>query len=184
MKNRDLNGLYNVVSSTKLRASRFEITEDELKINGCDACYSFVNIKPGVCVIIRTADGFVLLKEYRYPIKSWTYEFAAGVIDEGECPEDTARREVMEETGFVADEIISLGEFYPSFGATDEVIYLFYAVCSEHHDTSREFTEFITYETVSADEIERLITVGEFKHGAGLAAWLRYKLYTEQKEEK
>ena len=174
--------MFSVVSSRKLYASRFEITEDELKVDGRDVRYSFVNIKPGVCVIVKTGDGFVLLKEYRYPIKSWTYEFTAGVIEEGECPEAAAKREVMEETGFVADEITSLGEFYPSFGATDEVIYLFCAECSEHHDTRREFTEFITYEIVSADEIERLIKIGEFKHGAGLAAWLRYKLYTEQKE--
>lgn len=163
-------------SSRIIRASRFEITEDELELNGREWKYSFINIKPGICVIIETPDGFALLKEYRYPIKAWSYEFAAGIIDEGESPEDAARREVAEETGYVADELMSLGEFYPSFGATDEVIYLFYAKCRTHGETDREDTEFITYETVSEAEIERLISAGEFLHGAGLAAWLKYKL--------
>lgn len=173
--------LYDVVSSKMIKASRFEIVEDELKIDGRDAKYSFVKIKPGICVIVETPDGFVLLKEYRYPIKSWTYEFTAGCIDEGESPEEAARREIKEETGYIADEIISLGDFYPSFGPTDEKISLFYARCSERTKAETEYTEFITYELVARERIEELIMSGEFKHGAGLAAWLKYRLYTSSK---
>ena len=168
--------LFDVVSSRTINASRFEIIEDKLTLDGQDILYSYVKIKPGVCVIIETPEGFAVLKEYRYPIKSWSYEFAAGVIDEGEQPCEAAVREVKEETGFIVDEIRSLGEFYPSFGATDEVIYLFYAKCLRQENANRENTEFITYEIMTKEAVEKLISSGEFKHGAGLAAWLKYRL--------
>lgn len=168
--------LFEVVSSKTINASRFEIIEDELKIDNEKALYSFVKIKPGICAIIETEKGFVVLKEYRYPIKSWSYEFAAGIIDEGETPSEAAAREVKEETGFIADEIKSLGEFYPSFGATDEVIYLFHAKCSSRTAAETELAEFITYEVMTKQEVEQLIKSGEFRHGAGLAAWFKYLL--------
>lgn len=168
--------LFEVVSSKTINISRFEITEDELKIDNQKALYSFVKIKPGICVIIETEKGFVVLKEYRYPIKSWSYEFAAGIIDEGEAPAEAAVREVKEETGFIVDEIKSLGEFYPSFGATDEVIHLFYAKCTSQVAAETELAEFITYEVMAKKEVEQMISSGKFKHGAGLAAWLKYIL--------
>ncbi len=55
-------------------------------------------------MIIETDEGFVVLKEYRYPIKSWSYEFAAGIIDATETSAEVAVREVKEETGFILDE--------------------------------------------------------------------------------
>ncbi|MGN0150283.1 MAG: NUDIX hydrolase, partial [Clostridia bacterium] len=71
-----------------------------------------------------------ITKHHGYPIKSWSCEFAAGIIDEAETSVEAAVREVKEETGFIVDEIKSLGEFYPSFGATDEVIHLFYILAT------------------------------------------------------
>lgn len=171
--------LFTVKSTKAIKVSRFTVIDDALDIQGQAAQYSFIEIKPGICVIIKTGDKYVLLKEYRYPIKQWTYEFAAGIIDDGEQPVDAAKREVEEETGYIADSITELGEFYPSFGATNEVIHLFFAECSEKLQERQEYTEFITYELVDYERIEELIKNGEFKHGAGLAAWLKYKLHTE-----
>jgi len=160
------NKPYELQSSRQLRAARFTVTEDELKLNGADARYSFVNIRPGICVIIETPQGFAVLREYRYPIKQWSYEFAAGIIDEGETPEEAALREAAEETGYIADEITALGEFYPSFGATDEVIYLFHARCTKKGREDRESTEMMTSELKSAEEIEKMMISGDFRHGA------------------
>ena len=168
--------LFKVVSSRTINVSRFEIIEDKLRIDSSDTLYSFVKIKPGICSIVETPSGFVVLKEYRYPIRSWSYEFVAGMIDDGETPEEAAIREIKEETGFVVDNIKSLGSFYPSFGATDEMIYLFYARCTLNGKTNKELTELIKYKIVKRENVEQLISSGEFKHGAGLAAWLKYIL--------
>lgn len=156
-----------VVSTQTTSVSRFKIIEDELFIADRYAKYSFIKIKPGICVIIETDKGLVVLKEYRYPIKQWSYEFVAGIIDDGESPKEAAIREIKEETGYIVDEIISLGEFYPSFGATDEVIYLFYAKCGIKQNSEQEITELIECEIMKETEIDNLIISGEFKHGAG-----------------
>ena len=54
--------LFEVVSSRTINASRFEIIEDKLEINNQNVIYSFVKIKSGICVIIETPEGFVVLK--------------------------------------------------------------------------------------------------------------------------
>lgn len=170
---------YKILNENEFKAARFTIEEDILELDGNRFNYSYVKIRPGICVIIKVGSEFVVLKEYRYPIKQWSYEFCAGMIDDGETPYAAARREVEEETGYIPDSIIELGSFYPSFGATDERIYLFYAECTLKKNEEREETELMSCEMVSRSEIEKLIRSGKFMHGAGLAAWLRYKLCKE-----
>ncbi|WP_257985125.1 NUDIX hydrolase [Bacillus sp. T33-2] len=75
-----------------------------------------------------TQDNQVLcLKQYRHAIKSWQWELPAGMIDEGYTPIDTAKKELVEETGYAAREWQDLGSFYPSPGSTTEEIFLFAA---------------------------------------------------------
>lgn len=79
----------------------------------------------GVSILPFHWENIITLREYRYPIRSWQTELPGGLIDPGETPEQAAVRELKEETGYEADEVISLGYFYPLFGSTDEKIHLF-----------------------------------------------------------
>ena len=67
-----------------------------------------------------------------------------------------------------------LGAFYPSFGSTNEKIWLFMAECGENGDANREPGEVITLKEMSLEEFSGLVAKGRFMHGAGLAAWARY----------
>ena len=58
----------------------------------------------------------------------WTLEPAAGRIDPGETPEETARRELLEETGVVAEKLHFIGRYYPSPGAYSEYLYSYVAM--------------------------------------------------------
>ncbi len=58
----------------------------------------------------------------------WTLEPAAGRIDPGEAPEETARRELLEETGVEARELHLVGRYYPSPGAYSEYLYSYVAI--------------------------------------------------------
>lgn len=49
----------------------------------------------------------LVISQYRPPLRAWSIEFPAGLIDEGETPEEAARRELEEETGYVASESMS-----------------------------------------------------------------------------
>lgn len=169
--------MYNVVGTKKINFGRFELIMDTVEKNGEKHPFSFVKIRSGVCVIPFVDDNqVILLREYRHPIKSWQYQFACGMIDEGESPEEAAKRELEEEIGCVAEEIYELGYTYPSFGSTTEKIYLFAAKCAEIRRTDCEPLEYIEYHKTDVKTIEKMFAENEIVSSASQVAWFRWKL--------
>jgi ADP-ribose pyrophosphatase len=84
-----------------------------------------------VLTLDRTTDKLVLVSQFRYPTykngHGWTIEAIAGMIDRGETPEQTARREAEEETGLKVTTLEHITTFYPSPGGSSEMIYLYYS---------------------------------------------------------
>ncbi len=78
-------------------------------------------------VIAVTKDNEVLLeKHYRVPVRKYVIELPAGLVDD-ESPEKCARRELLEETGYEAKELIYLFKGVICQGLTRMVSYYFYA---------------------------------------------------------
>ena len=79
---------------------------------------------PGAAAVVPvTEDGNVILvRQYRYPFAEVMLEIPAGKLDANEAPADCARRELLEETGYEAAELVSLGVYYPSVAVMDEKI--------------------------------------------------------------
>jgi ADP-ribose pyrophosphatase len=88
-----------------------------------------VDHPPGAAVVALTAHNHVLLVRQPRPAVGAPalLELPAGLVDPGETPLDTARRELIEETGFRAGTVRPLTSFYTSPGFTDELIHLFLA---------------------------------------------------------
>ena len=77
-------------------------------------------------VVPLDEDGcVVMVRQYRLAAEDVLLEIPAGVIDEGETPEEGAQRELAEETGVRAGMLTKLAEFYVSPGVSTEVIHLF-----------------------------------------------------------
>lgn len=78
-------------------------------------------------------DSVLLVRQFRHgpfargDTNPWTLEPAAGRIDPGETPEDTARRELHEETGVSAGELHLIGRYYPTPGAFSEFLFSYVA---------------------------------------------------------
>lgn len=81
-----------------------------------------------------TLDSVLVIRQFRHGAfargdrNPWTLEPAAGRIDPGEDPEDTARRELIEETGVEAQALHFVGRYYPSPAAYSEYIYSYIAL--------------------------------------------------------
>ena len=78
----------------------------------------------------RRVEKLILTEQFRYPTHEkgpgWLIEIIAGMIDPGETAEAAIRREVEEETGYIADIVRPISHFYTSPGGMTERIHLFY----------------------------------------------------------
>lgn len=115
--------------------------------------------------------GEVLLEDqYRYPYDDIITEIPAGKGDEGESGEETARRELEEETGYFAHHLEELGLFYPSVGYTDEAIHLFLATDLEKTHQHLDPGEELEYYFVPFEKLCDMIKNGEIPDGKTIAA--------------
>jgi len=76
-------------------------------------------------------DCVLLCEQFRAATLSrgsgWIYELPAGIIDEGETPETSARRETLEETGQAVGDLTAIATVYPSPGGSSERIHIYYS---------------------------------------------------------
>lgn len=174
--------VWKISSTTEKKVDRFGITIDKVVLpEGEEITFSFLHFAKGVCILpITDNHEVVVLKQYRHAIKSWQWELPAGTIDhEDQAPIEVAKKELEEETGYTAEHWLDLGSFYPSPGSTSEEIFLYAAAGLRPSVQKLENSEQIELHTISMEEVKNLVKNGEFKHGAGLAAILRYKFITD-----
>lgn len=174
--------VWKVSCSEKQKVDRFGVIIEKVIVpNGEERNFSYLDFAKGVCVLPITKDNEIIcLKQYRHAMKSWQWELPAGMIDkDSDSPLEIAKKELEEETGNKAEHWMDLGSFYPSPGSTTEEIYLFAATGLIASEQKLESSEQIELHNLTMQEVKNLIKQGEFKHGAGLAAVLRYIFMTE-----
>jgi ADP-ribose pyrophosphatase len=81
--------------------------------------------KSAVLIPVPEPGRVILIRQYRYSLNSWMWELPAGSADEGETPEQAARRECHEEIGMIPATIVRLAAVYPTPGYCDEEMVFF-----------------------------------------------------------
>lgn len=127
-------------------------------------------------------DRVVLIRQYRYSIGGYIYEFPAGLVEEGETVTQAARREFYEETGMTlhpieADEMFTLPRF-TTVGMTDESCATVYGYADGTPTASgEEASEDITVILADRDEVRRILR--EEKAAAMCAYMLMHFIHDE-----
>ena len=164
----------------KGRVLEFKVDTVELP-DGITATRELVCHPGGVAVVPVDKDGYVyLVRQYRKPYDEAVLEIPAGKRDKGEEPLIGAVRELSEETGLKAGRFIDLGQFYPSPGYVDEVIYLYLALDLEEGEAHPDEDEFVENEKIHIDTLTEMIMQGEIKDGKTIAAVLKAKMYLDK----
>lgn len=118
----------------------------------------------GVCIVARpTPDSIVLVKQHRHAIDSDIWEVPAGMIERGEPPIETARRELVEETGYRAETLRFLWSIYVAPGYSEERIHYFLAEGLTAGESEPEDDEQFELRTWSLDDAWALVEADELR---------------------
>lgn len=118
-----------------------------------------------VAMVPLAEDGTVwLVRQYRGPIDREILEIPAGLCDvDGEPPEATAARELVEEVGLEAESLELIARFHPAAGFSDQYVRLYLAtgLTEVPHDRQGPEEAHMTVERVALEDVPALIASGE-----------------------
>ena len=133
-------------------------------------------VEHGDCVAIvaiDAKDNVPLVRQFRKPAEQFLLELPAGGVDPGEEPSDCARRELEEETGYLAQKLEYLGGFYTSPGFCTEYMHLFLATELRLGERAPEADETIEVIHIPLSQIQGLITSGGICDAKSIAGLLQ-----------
>ncbi|GIV58976.1 MAG: NUDIX hydrolase [Rhodothermaceae bacterium] len=129
------------------------------------------------CVVCFTEEGrLVMVEQYRHGIRRACLEFPAGAVDPGEEPLQAARRELLEETGYAADDWIGLGRCAPEPSKHTNYAHLYVARAARPvRAPAGDAGEDLRVCLLEPEDVLRRVETGDLVHGIHLAAlfWAR-----------
>jgi 8-oxo-dGTP pyrophosphatase MutT (NUDIX family) len=106
----------------------FDIVRHEIEGADGPRVYVTLAMPDWVSIAAVTTDGrIVLVQQYRYGVDAITLETPGGIVDEGESPDLSGRRELREETGYASRDLESLGWIHPNPAVQNNKCHLFLA---------------------------------------------------------
>lgn len=153
MSERDLTE-HTVEQKTVYRGKLLHVCEDAVRLPDGSAARREYVVHSGAAMVVAMPDArsVVMERQYRYPVRAHMYELPAGKIDAGEDPLDTAKRELLEETGYRAAQWRHLVTTYPVVGYSSERIEIYLATGLEQVGSRLDEGEFLDVFTLGIAE--------------------------------
>jgi len=165
---------WETLSRREVYAGRVRIVEHDVMLpDGTPSSYEIDESVPfAVATLVVEGAHVVLARQYRYPLDRWIYDLPGGAGHPTETPEDAARRELEEELGLIATELVPLQTFFVNPGRAAWPVHLFLCVAETRSgvaDTS-DPAEQVRHARLGLDELDAAIARGEIVDPALLIA--------------
>lgn len=176
----DLKNPWQVTSTKEVYENKWiKVTEygviDPGGGNGIYGKVHFRNIAIGIIPLDEQFNTW-LVGQYRFTINEYTWEIPEGGGPHDSTPLESARRELLEETGLVAKEWINIGKVHLSNSVSDEFGYLFLARNLEQHTPMPEETEQLIVKKLPFEEAWQMAEDGLITDSLTLIALQKVKL--------
>ena len=164
----------------------FEVTLDTVRLeNGKQARREVVHHGGGAGVVALNEKGEVaLVRQFRYAAGKEMVEIPAGKVERGEMPIKTAQRELQEEAGLVAGELVAFGSILPTCAYCTEEIYLFLATRLREGEQKLDEDEFLQVFWLDLDRAVERVFSGEINDAKTVSGLLRAKMLLDAGELK
>ena len=170
-----------ISSELVLEGGMMRVKRDQVRLpSGNQSQREFI-LHPGAVLIVPLLDNGNLLleRQFRYPLNRVFVELPAGKIDAGEDILLTGQRELLEETGYVAQEWVYLGLQHPCIGYSDEVIYMFLAKGLEAGDAHCDEDEALELFEASLDDCLQMVATQQITDAKTILALMYVEKYLQ-----
>lgn len=129
-------------------------------------------IHPGSVTIVPLDDqgNIHFVRQYRAGTETELLELPAGTLEHGEDPRDCALREIREETGMAAREMLELGDLFLCPGYSTEHMHIYLATRLKPSPLAGDEDEFLRSELIPVSEVEKMVAGNKINDGKTLAA--------------
>lgn len=169
-----------IISSKEITRNRiFSVSEEHaVDPGGFEIRRSIVHHRgSAVMMPVDEKKRILLVRQFRLPAKRYLWELPAGTLDPGEKPLQTAKRELVEETGYRAKKWKKMAEFYPSVGFLAEKMTIYLATELTAGEAKPMDDERIQIKWFTAKEVEAMLLNGKImdaKTNIGFFRWQKY----------
>lgn len=131
-------------------------------------------------VALTQAGEMVFVRQFRPAVEEFTLELPGGHIDDGESPEEAARRELVEETGFSAEGMEALGTLFSDTGRNENRTWCYLAADVVPLERGWSPEEGVEVVLVPIDEVHERILRGECNHALHLSVLMLATLQSQR----
>jgi len=162
--------MWKVISSKLHYSSPFlHVFEDKLILpNGEQISFSRLDMPDFATVLPITSTKIVMIRNYRYPTNQWFLELPSGIVEKGEKPEQCAKRELREETGYHAT--LSYVTWYHPSSRSCQKAHIFLATSLINGLPDRDRTEHQQVVTIPIQQVLNKMDQGKLRHAPTIIA--------------